>query len=154
MFTCAYQVFAGTLSGSQEWFRDLWHLLLSTLELTLNSMRRWTPDPTKSARTGMYGYPFDFYAHWVCTLPPHPVPVTPAPVAASAVPPENVPSDFREPNFFLDHTSSDFFGPSFSTDDPWDRIEESLDTIIRDTLVLQEMAFPDVAFFLLQERGC
>ena len=60
-------------------------------------------------------------AHWVCTLPPHPVPVTPAPVAASAVPPENVPSDFRAPNFFLDHTSSDFFGPSFSTGDPWDR---------------------------------
>ncbi len=44
---------------------------------------------------------------WVCTLPPHPVPVTPAPVAASAVPTENFPSDFR--------------APSFSTDDPWDR---------------------------------
>ena len=257
---------------------DLWHLLLPTLELTLNSMRRWTPDPTKSARTGMYGYPFDFsahplhpvgqlcvahvapktrkswdqhgvrahwlgpapdhyrcswvfvsttqspryshsvdhypdplfhwalpeapppltnvhplrphptsdgsdllgrifvdpelgpctvssladpillapdtgnlapglrlapgyhhalsyydlsgrshtssvpeVAHWVCTLPPHPVPVTPAPVAASAVPPENVLSDFRAPNFFLDHTSSDVFGPSFSAGDPWDR---------------------------------
>jgi len=47
---------------------DLWHLLLPTLELTLNSMRRWAPDPTKSARTGMYGYPFDFHAH-----PVHPV---------------------------------------------------------------------------------
>jgi hypothetical protein len=26
-------------------------------------MRRWAPDPTKSNRTCMYGYPFDFYAH-------------------------------------------------------------------------------------------
>jgi hypothetical protein len=32
---------------------DLWHLLLPTLELTLNSMRWWTPDPTKSARTAL-----------------------------------------------------------------------------------------------------
>ncbi len=46
----------------------LWHLLLPTLELTLNSMRRWAPDPTKSTRTCMYGYRFDFYAH-----PLHPV---------------------------------------------------------------------------------
>ncbi len=42
---------------------DLWHLLLPTLELALNSMRPWAPDPTKSARTGMFGLPFDFSTH-------------------------------------------------------------------------------------------
>ncbi len=37
-------------------------------------------------------------AHWVCALPPHPMPVTPVPVAASAMPAGNVPSEFCAPN--------------------------------------------------------
>ena len=47
---------------------DLWHLLLPTIELTLNSQRPWKPEPSRSAYDGMHGSPPDFYAH-----PIHPV---------------------------------------------------------------------------------
>jgi hypothetical protein len=42
---------------------DLWHLLVPTMELTLNCQQKWTPDPTRSAYD-----PMDFSAH-----PLHPV---------------------------------------------------------------------------------
>ena len=47
---------------------DLWHLLVPTMELTLNSMRAYKPDRTRSAYDGILGCPFDFSAH-----PLHPV---------------------------------------------------------------------------------
>ena len=47
---------------------DLWHLLVPTMELSLNSLRAWKPDPTRSAYDGMHGFPMDFFAH-----PLHPV---------------------------------------------------------------------------------
>ena len=42
---------------------DLWHKLMPQAELTLNHLRPWTPDPTKSAYHGLYGHIFDFRAH-------------------------------------------------------------------------------------------
>jgi hypothetical protein len=38
------------------------------MELTLNCLRAWKPDPTRSAYDGMHGFPMDFFAH-----PLHPV---------------------------------------------------------------------------------
>ena len=48
--------------------RDLWHLVLPTIELTLNCLRPWKLEPARSAYDGLHGSPPDFYAH-----PIHPV---------------------------------------------------------------------------------
>ena len=40
-----------------------WDLLISYAELTLNLLRPFGPDPSKSAHIGVYGTPYDFSAH-------------------------------------------------------------------------------------------
>ena len=47
---------------------DLWDRLLPHIQLTLNHLQPWHPDPSISAHHGLYGLPFDFDAH-----PIHPV---------------------------------------------------------------------------------
>ena len=42
---------------------DLWDHLLPQAELTLNHLRDWTPDPSKSAYAGLFGKPVDFNKH-------------------------------------------------------------------------------------------
>ena len=40
-----------------------WDRLVPYAELTLNLLRPFGPDPSKSAHTGVYGSPYDFAAH-------------------------------------------------------------------------------------------
>ena len=47
---------------------DLWDRLIPHIQLTLNHLQPWHPDPSISAHHGLYGLPFDFDAH-----PIHPV---------------------------------------------------------------------------------
>jgi hypothetical protein len=42
---------------------DLWDGLLPLIELTLNHLQPWHPDPKLSACHGLHGLPFDFNAH-------------------------------------------------------------------------------------------
>ena len=47
---------------------DLWDLILPQVELTLNMLRPYKPDPTKSAYEGLYGSKYDFMAHPIAPL--------------------------------------------------------------------------------------
>jgi hypothetical protein len=61
--TAKNHVIATLSSCHPDFPPDFWDCLLPHAELTLNHLRPFTPDPTKSAWTGIYRTPFDFAAH-------------------------------------------------------------------------------------------